>query len=43
MFFLAWTGLGGVMAGVGGPERFLPLTLLGFLGFIAIRGRGWLG
>ena len=44
MFFLAWTGLGGVLAGVSGPaERFLPPALLGFLGFIAIRGRGWLG
>ena len=43
IFFLAWTGLGGVTAGVGGPERYLPPVLLGFLGFIAIRGRGWLG
>ena len=42
-FFAMWSGLGGEMAGLELPERFLPLVLVGFMGFILVRGRGWLG
>ena len=42
-FFAMWSGLGGEMAGLELPERFLPLVLFGFMGFILVRGRGWIG
>ena len=42
-FFAMWAGLGGEMAGLEPPERFLPLLLLAFMGFILVRGRGWTG
>ena len=42
-FFAMWSGLGGEMAGLELPERFLPLVLVGFMGFILARGRGWIG
>ena len=43
VFFAAWSGLGGEVAGLQNPERFLPLVFLGFVGFVALRGRGWFG
>ena len=42
-FFAMWSGLGGEVAGLELPERFLPLVLIGFMGFILARGRGWIG
>ena len=42
-FFAMWSGLGGELAGLELPERFLPPVLVGFMGFILVRGRGWIG
>ena len=42
-FFGLWSVMGGEIAGLDMATRFLPLVLVGFLGFILVRGRGWLG
>ena len=43
VFFAMWSGLGGEIAGLELADRFLPPVLIGFIGFIIIRGRGWIG
>lgn len=42
-FFGMWSVMGGEIAGLEMPERFLPLLLVAFLGFSLVRGRGWIG
>ena len=45
MFFFGsmWTGMGGAIAGLEPADRFLPIVVIGFVGFLLVRGRGWIG